>query len=159
MIHVPVKLKVGNRSFGLLTRKSPEAIAVFVHGFDGSPRATWIDFEHLIDELGAKYPAWSDCDLLFYGYGNYKQFPVLAQEFLDFLDIVAVGNVTSLFDVTFRLPSTNELSSPFLATLWKPREKPYKRLVLVGHSTGGVIIREAIRLKLQPIFRNCPAFS
>lgn len=72
MRHFPVKLKSSFGSFGLLTRNPPEATVIFVHGFGGTPRGTWVDFEHLIDELDAKFPAWGDCDLLFYGYHSYK---------------------------------------------------------------------------------------
>jgi hypothetical protein len=50
MLHYPVRLTGAERAFALLSPRPPEVAAIFVHGFDGSPDKTWIDFEHLIDE-------------------------------------------------------------------------------------------------------------
>ena len=48
--HFPVKLQASARSIALLSRNVPEVAMIFVHGFRGDPSATWIDFEHLVEE-------------------------------------------------------------------------------------------------------------
>lgn len=105
-------------------RTTPDSVVVFVHGFFGKAVGTWNDFPSilLVD------PAAAQSDLIFFGYdGREAQAANSAEELLEFLDVVA--------------------SKPW--TLSKGlgrsrRDPPYKRIVLVTHSLGGVIARRAL---------------
>jgi hypothetical protein len=155
MEHFPVKLQGSEKGFALLTRKPPESAVVFVHGFGihgfgGSPRSTWVDFEHLIDELEEQRAEWSSCDLFFYGYRSHNQITPLGEDLVRFVSAIAARNETLTLQIEFALPSSNKkmYGSPLSLSLRRGME-PYTNLFLVGHSTGAVVIREAIRLKLK----------
>jgi hypothetical protein len=127
--------------YGLLS-DDPEIAVVFVHGFLGNPRSTWYDFQGLVDQLQDKYPSWGRCDLFFYSYPSQGQIKPLAEQFRLFLKQLfpEVGgkSLTPQLPQTYSLPSGANLRIP-------PRiPKQYKLLILVGHSTGALIIRETI---------------
>ena len=127
-------------SYALLSGKADTSTAVvFVHGFSGNSVGTWVDFQNLIDEVGGDW--WEWCDLYFYDYSTFRSnIAVQAGRFQKFLkDLFPVPN-----------PEWLGRPSPELMTLYDlPKEEipltaEYRRLVLVGHSLGGVIIRQAI---------------
>lgn len=157
MEHFPVRLQGSERGVALLARKPPETAVVFVHGFGiygfgGSPTSTWGDFEHLIDELEEQRAAWSRCDLFFYGYRSHNQITPLGEDLVRFVSAVAARNETLTLQIEFALPSSSKkmYGSPLSLSLGRGTD-PYKNLFLVGHSTGAVVIREAIRLKLKEV--------
>jgi hypothetical protein len=157
MEHFPVRLQGSEKGVALLARKSPESAVVFVHGFGvhgfgGGPTTTWVGFEHLIDELEEQRPSWSRCDLFFYGYRSYNQITPLGEDLVRFISAIAERNETLTLQIEFALPSSSEkmYGSPLSLSLGRGKER-YKNLFLVGHSTGAVVIREAIRLKLREI--------
>jgi hypothetical protein len=145
MRHYPVKMVLGERAFALLTAKPPEVAAVFVHGFDGSPDKTWVNFEHLVDELGPQRSVWSTWDLFFYGYRSHKQIAPLAEDLTRFVRAVAARNERLMIQVEYLFPSsrTSRYGIPLGLSVIRGNI-PYKHLFLVGHSTGAVIIRQAM---------------
>jgi hypothetical protein len=157
MEHFPVRLQGSEKGFALLARKPPESAVVFVHGFGvlgfgGNPTTTWVDFEHLVDELGEQRAGWSRCDLFFYGYRSHNQTAPLGEDLARFISTVAARNERLILGIEFALPSSSEkmYGSPLHLSLGRGTE-PYRNLFLVGHSTGAVVIREAVRLKLKEI--------
>jgi hypothetical protein len=157
MEHFPVRLQGSEKGFALLARKPPENAVVFVHGFGihgfgGSPTTTWVGFEHLIDELQGQSAPWSRCDLFFYGYRSHNQIAPLGENLVRFISTVAARKEGLILQIDFALPSSNEkmYGSSLRLSLGRGTE-PYRNLFLVGHSTGAVVIREAIRLKLREI--------
>src|SRR5258707_11147483 len=157
MEHFPARLQGSEKGFALLSRKPPESAAVFVHGFGvhrfgGSPTTTWVGFEHLIDELEGQRAAWSRCDLFFYGYRSHHQITPLGEDLVRFISAVAARNEALTLQIEFALPSSSDKTygSPLSLLLGRGKER-YRNLFLVGHSTGSVVIREAIRLKLREI--------
>jgi pimeloyl-ACP methyl ester carboxylesterase len=108
----------------------PARAVVFVHGWGGSPVSTWYRFQEVVDHLQSADALawWSVADLFFYRYES-RRFSIAehAEAFLRFLDQV--------FPVPSLLASVGE-SQLML--------RKYNELYLVGHSLGGVVIRESI---------------
>lgn len=112
-----------------------EAAVIFVHGFLGDAISTWEHFPSLIDICLAEYRWWATVDAYFYNYSGtvHKPIAVHAEELHQFLDMV--------------FPSP---SSKFFQPSFAPEERlrpdgfTYKKLVLVGHSEGAVVIRRAL---------------
>lgn len=108
----------------------------------GSATATWLDFQDLIDQDSEHSEWWARCDLFFYQYPSVSNnVSVQASRFLRFLKRY------------FPTPDKSNLCfpSPDLARMMKdaplvglPVTQQYRRLVLIGHSLGGVIIRQAL---------------
>jgi hypothetical protein len=155
MEHFPISLQGHGRAYGLLTKKPPVSGVIFVHGFDGDPRATWVDFEGLIEQIGSQRSLWKNCDLYFYGYESSDQITPLAEPFLEFLTNVATFKEQQIISSRYAFPSSEKYTLGVPEDLSGARGKdPYKKLILVGHSTGAVIIREAIRLMMTDILKR-----
>ncbi len=132
------------RSYALLADcEDKNTAVVFVHGFRGHPRKTWLLFQSLVDELQEEFPAWGMADLFFYEYDAYGTgINLNAQAFLEFLKRIFPTPERSLFNMRIsRLPA--EIRGAY-KNLLLPIPKRYTKLVLVGHSMGAVIIRAAI---------------
>jgi pimeloyl-ACP methyl ester carboxylesterase len=154
--HFAVRLKTSARSFGLLSLGAPEVGVIFVHGFLGNPSGTWVDFEHMVDvNLGKGF--WQKCDLFFYGYVSRNQVRPLAEVFLEFLKFVAARNEGPLIKTDLPLPSMTQNAPAIPKELMSGRgSAKYKHIILVGHSTGAVIIRQAILLHLRRLQQDIP---
>lgn len=140
MTHVPVVLEYlkSRDGYGLKALPIASSLVVFVHGFLGDPRGTWTHFESLIQED----PDLNETDICFYAYRSRHQVPVLAGDFLDFL----LNTLTVGLSVPekVRMPSGNP--NLFRTPARNPsRDEPYENVILVGHSTGALVIREAVR--------------
>src|SRR3981189_1317183 len=134
MEHFPVRLKGSDKAFALLARRPPESAVVFVHGFGGNPATTWIDFEHLVDELQEQRVEWSLCDLFFYGYRSHNQIAPLGEDLGRFISTVAARNERLVLEIDFALPSSSEkmYGSSLRLSVGRGTE-PYRNLFLVGH--------------------------
>lgn len=130
-------------SYALLSPKEPADTAViFVHGFDGNPTTTWLDFQSLVDQGERIAPAFATSDLYFYGYESLN-------------DNVLV-HTSRLADFIRRVhpepdfPSALTMSPAMRQFIPAPEDTDlglrrfYSRLVLVGHSLGAVLIRAAM---------------
>lgn len=152
MQHFPVSLQGTRGAFALLSRKPPAAAVIFVHGFLGDPRTTWVDFEHLVDQA----PIWNECDLFFHAYRSRNQIAPLAEEFGQFLTSIARAKEQAVISAGFFAPSSKShtlFSTPLY--FWENRgNAPYNYLILVGHSTGAVIIREVIRRRVAHLVES-----
>jgi hypothetical protein len=152
MQHFPVSLQGNRGAFALLSHRPPVAAVIFVHGFLGDPRTTWVDFEHLVDQA----PRWNECDLFFYAYRSRNQIVPLAEEFSHFLTDIARAREQAVISTRFFAPSSK--SHTFFSTVldfWESRgSAPYHYLILVGHSTGAVIIREVMRQKITHLVKS-----
>lgn len=138
--HRPAKVLRPDRAYALLTSE-PEIAVVFVHGFLGDPRSTWVDFQHLVDNEEEKLRLWNKCDLFFYTYPSHDQILPLAEDLLSFLHDVVLRKQAFGEAVT---PRPYRFPSGFTLTPEARSREAYKHLILVGHSTGAVIIRQAV---------------
>lgn len=109
---------------------NPSGVAVlFVHGFGGGATDTWDEFADRLPER----PESRGHDLLFYGYESLtKQSTINAALFRDFLHDVATDPFTRVMKPSLRVDRT--LTPAFR----------YRRIVLVAHSLGAVVVREAL---------------
>lgn len=116
------------KSYSLNSSDRPAANAiVFAHGFAGSPTSTWAHFHHMSEEYAPDYPWYQDSDLFFYKYDSIRRAILYnATEFRKFLMKILSGT-----------PSPTAEFRP--DTRWM-----YRKLLLVGHSEGGVVIRQTV---------------
>jgi pimeloyl-ACP methyl ester carboxylesterase len=126
--HWPMPLSDRLFKFAQFAVAPAERLIVFVHGYLGSARQTWGDFA--IDPPSDDW--WLGSDLVFAEYNWYKSsVSSLADDLLQAIE------------ATFpRVPggwATEKGSGPR-----RNPEQPYRELVLVGHSLGGLVIRHAI---------------
>src|SRR2546429_2755203 len=151
LVHFPASISGPEGTYALFTEK-PEVAVVFVHGFLGDPRKTWYNFQGLVDELQASYHVWGRSDLFFYSYPSRGQIKPLAEQFREFLDQTSPrhGRNQQFYPPPQR-PQGYALPSGRMMTVPTKQSSPYKLLILVGHSTGAVIIREAILQEITPL--------
>jgi pimeloyl-ACP methyl ester carboxylesterase len=136
--HVPVKIKAFKRSEALLSIAPARTAIVFVHGFLGDRRKTWLNFQGMADFRTT--PAWwSQCDMYFYSYPSFRQQVG-----------VTASKLEAFINHVFPRPPSQilRLDSPFVSrTELSPRS--YTDLVLVGHSEGGLILRAMLIRRIQ----------
>ena len=116
--------------------ENTDRAVVFVHGFGGHPRKTWVDFHTLIDSMSSKFPWWGATDLYFFKYRSVA----------DHIDDSS-GNLEQFFRSICPEPperlfvarnSANQISD---IRSGHPR---YNSLVLAAHSEGAVVARLAL---------------
>jgi pimeloyl-ACP methyl ester carboxylesterase len=114
---------------------------VFVHGFLGDARGTWLSFPGMVD---ARQSFWPSSDLYFLDYPSYKyHIADHGDHLLRFLAQIFPKPASSLFSPFRAEPRSGYLFS--LAQEWETlQQRAYRRLLLVGHSEGALVIRQAI---------------
>src|SRR3954454_20431589 len=130
------------RSCAMMSRdEATDTAVIFVHGFKGHPVKTWNKFNDAI--LAARDGEWNCSDIYFLGYNS-----VLS-------DIgAATGELT---DALIRLlPSPDQSFRGYVTsraeddrTVIRESFADYQHLVLVGHSLGGVLVRNVVRQALK----------
>jgi len=108
----------------------------FVHGFMGNAHSTWLDFQSLVDsDSYAQY--WERIDLFFYDYETTSA-NVLVQS----------GRFRQFVEEVFPVPARLDLHPTMKAIAgdWTPLPLAtnYESAVFVGHSLGGVIVRQMV---------------
>jgi pimeloyl-ACP methyl ester carboxylesterase len=145
-------------SFALIApSESVENAIVFVHGFGGDACGTWTNFHLMIDELQWN-SSFSTTDLFFFQYHSvWERIQSSTDRLLKFLQVVVFEPDTRHFtvlldpilvdgDLESSGPTTNVLSA-------LPADRHYRQIHLIGHSEGGVVIRNAVVKKAS---RNSP---
>jgi pimeloyl-ACP methyl ester carboxylesterase len=120
---VPIEIKHGVNTQGFFSYEDPSLLIVFVHGFGGDAISTWNHFPSLIvfEDRCRK------ADIIFYGYDTFKgQAGDHAAELYHFL-------------VAAQKPLTNNI----LPGGQRLPERSYLRILLVAHSLGAVLVRQA----------------
>jgi hypothetical protein len=111
---------------------------VFVHGFLGSAVDTWQHFQTSIDEMQDGVSWWANCDLYFWQYDSAERsIGNSAFQLREFLKTIIPSPTPLLFILD--IPG-NPADLPW----FRSDPVPYRSVVLVGHSEGGVVIRQAI---------------
>lgn len=126
-----------------------ESAVIFVHGFFGDETKTWLDFQSLIDET-ASHAAWSGSDLFFFKYSSVWAHIVANSFLLEKLiaDLYPTPN-PDLFRVKLTSGWAKKLAGGQDEVSLLPAARAYKRIKLVGHSEGAVVIRQALLSRIQ----------
>jgi triacylglycerol esterase/lipase EstA (alpha/beta hydrolase family) len=106
---------------------------IFVHGFHGDQEKTWRTFQKLIDQ----YEEFNSWDAYFVGYRSTReQIAATAYNLSRFIERIYPRPPSEIFQRV--VPNTS--------TTIRLRDDvtEYTRLVLVGHSQGGAVIRKAV---------------
>jgi pimeloyl-ACP methyl ester carboxylesterase len=125
---------------------------IFVHGFFGDAWSTWEDFQSLPDEDPSQQERWHKTDLYFYEYRGASNFIVKsAQDFTAFVSSVYPQPNEGTFSVTSTITGIllNDRSKPI-----RPHIQPYRKLILIGHSLGGVVLRYAVADALRRCYQQ-----
>lgn len=125
--HLPARLPFGRKSEALWSLKPTGTALVFVHGFGGNAVTTWMQFPSLLQSE----PRLSGHDLLFFGYDGLTTRAIpnadLLIRFLDALNDDPAG-----------------LANTSVASAKRTNTFKYEKIVLVGHSLGAVVSRQAL---------------
>jgi pimeloyl-ACP methyl ester carboxylesterase len=116
---------------------------IFVHGLLGNSVSTWWRFQRLIDEEKSR-DYWSRCDLYFYRYDSFgHHVSELSERFRGFLQLVFPRPSIDSFELGV-LPEIREILAPGVPVEEPKLPERYTSLLLIGHSLGGVVIRQAL---------------
>lgn len=129
-VHIPCSLPELAPGSEVLLSSSLVAntAVVFVHGHGGDPHETWAEFHDLMDSSD-RHSWWSRCDAYFLSY-----------DYTSHTDDTASYLETVLQSI---YPSpAGELQQMLDQRVGTART--YKKLVLVGHSEGGIVLRSCI---------------
>jgi hypothetical protein len=118
-----VEIKYGSNSEGFFSFEEPETLVIFVHGFGGKALGTWSNFPLLtINDI-----AFKKCDIIYYGYDTFQgQAGDHSAELYAFIDKAVTPLANNILPAGQNLPERN-----------------YKRIILVAHSLGAVLARQA----------------
>lgn len=120
----PMPLKYGSKTFAYASISKPEKLVVFVHGFKGSPGATWGEFPLLMRTS----PELDNADIIFYGYDSTKE--QANNNAVRFYNLMRVINESGLDSITSYSRNYGEIN--------------YERIVLVAHSLGSIVVRRTL---------------
>jgi hypothetical protein len=120
---ISIEIKHGKNTQGYYSFENPDNLFVFVHGFGGDSLGTWNNFPAILlfDDKFNK------SDIIFYGYDTFNgQAGDHAVELYHFLNLCLKPLQNNVLPVLQNLP-----------------ERDYKRIILVAHSLGAVLVRQA----------------
>lgn len=108
---------------------------IFVHGFSGDQERTWRKFQSLLDQR-EEFASW---DAYFVGYPSTReQIAATAYNLTRFIRHVYPRPPAEIFERHIWIGRTQKILQ------LREYATGYTRLVLVGHSQGGVVIRKAV---------------
>ncbi|WP_107083610.1 hypothetical protein [Streptomyces viridochromogenes] len=128
---------VSKGSYGMLA-EAPEAdhAVIFVHGFGGNPFKTWAHMQDLI----RSDDNWKGTDAFFVGYDSIREDVMLSARY-----------VARIISQIYPKPPVSLFRANVGRTNYqlRPDGTSYKSVDLVGHSLGGVVLRQAVLLLLR----------
>lgn len=153
MGHYFVGIREHAAAYGLMARNGDTKTAVvFVHGFGGDAVGTWLQFQTLMDtDTPEDISAWwGHADAYFWQYAS-TRFGIAEQaaSLQLFMASVFPRPKEALATVSEEVLEACGLRGPLAPVQVQAEsllpDRHYEKLVIVGHSLGGVIVREAIR--------------
>ncbi len=136
-------------SFALVSPQTGVKTAVvFVHGFGGDASETWANFQLAVDDERVLGPEFAQTDLFFLGYQSvWERMGSSVDRLKSFIESL----VEAPDDRHFAIPIAplfvgdpdEETTSASLGYAL-PEKRAYERMVMVGHSEGGVVIRKVV---------------
>lgn len=118
-----IKINTGVNTQGFFSYLEPDNLILFVHGFGGDSLGTWNNFSSamLFDNH------FKTSDFVFYGYDTFED--------------QAGGHAANLYNFINLL--TQPLQNGILPKQQNLPERNYRRIILVAHSLGAVLVRQA----------------
>jgi hypothetical protein len=162
-MHYRIQINRPKHAYGYISSdQTARTAVVFIHGYCGDPVDTWGKFPLLIDD--PRYVRWwRHADLYFYAYDTpVHQLSVYVEDLHNFLrsvypeapihifNLLPDHLVAGIYDSIVSNPINldNELPVPFV-------KRSYSKLILVGHSLGGLVIRMLVRDSVAEHHRSC----
>lgn len=108
-----------------------ERAVIFIHGFNGSAKGTWADFAGLVDDKNTSR-WWETADLYFFHYQWNSMFESIPKN---------TNTVIQFIEHLFPTPPDDIFNT---AGMGLRDNFSYKKLSLIGHSEGGLILRKVI---------------
>lgn len=143
-MRLTVRLRLHKGSEAILgDAENVDTAVVFVHGFGGDARKTWLQFQILVEELKDEFPWWQGCDLYFWHHRSaWDRVADSARDLRTFIDSVFPRPKKDL------LKSDQEFLNEFIGVKLPSEDygttRSYKKLLIIGHSQGAVLVREAV---------------
>lgn len=123
---ISIEIKFGSNSQGFFSYNEPEELIVFIHGFGGNSIGTWNNFPNFL----LSDSKFSKSDIIFYGYETFKgQAGDHAGQLYYFLNKLQTPLTSKILPQGQNLPERN-----------------YIKIVLVAHSLGAILTRQALLL-------------
>lgn len=123
---------IGNDSEARWARRRCDTCVIFVHGFGGHAVSTWGDFA----SLAVEHPSFARCDLVFLGYESRGH--------------SAHINRGVIYQAVKALSEHNRELLAATNGPRRPKGFRYTKILLVGHSLGGAIVRDvAMTAKIE----------
>jgi pimeloyl-ACP methyl ester carboxylesterase len=118
-----IAIKHGVESQGFFSYENPKILLLFVHGFGGNALTTWNKFPSLL----LVEDQFKNADIIFYGYDTFKgQAGEHAAELYHFINAAMTPLQSKILPPGQGLP-----------------ERIYDRIIMVAHSLGAVLVRQA----------------
>jgi hypothetical protein len=120
-----------------------DTAAVFVHGFNGEQERTWRDFQTMIDE-DERFASW---DAYFVGYPSTReQIGATAYKLTRLINEIFPQAPSQIFE--------RRVDYASVEVQIRRSMSQYSRLVLIGHSQGGAVIRKAVLEESKDALRD-----
>jgi hypothetical protein len=111
--------------------------------FQNAAVNTWIDFQNLTEELEAQFPWWKTCDLYFWSYSSATdRIRFSAQDLHALIQKIYPRPAPGL--LILGAESSTSILGLQLSKIDAGFERAYSKLLLVAHSEGGIVLREAV---------------
>lgn len=132
--------------------ETADCAIVFVHGYGGDSYGTWSRFQLMVGDFESCAEFYSSCDLFFFQYPSRDEWiSVSTERLLRFIDELILEPDPAHFTedagpivVEFKQAGNKPLTYSVL-----PATRRYKRIILVGHSEGAVLIRNGVIKRLK----------
>ena len=120
-----------------------DTAVIFVHGFHGDSVKTWLQFQVLVRELQGSFPWWKSCDLYFWSFSSMETRILMgAQDLNGFIKAIYPRPRAGLLGSDLKV--LKQLTGLGLSGVDVGQTRAYKKLLLVAHSQGAVLLRRVV---------------
>lgn len=120
-----------------------DTAVIFVHGFHGDSVKTWFQFQVLVRELQESFPWWKSCDLYFWSFPSMETRILMgAQDLNGFIKAVYPRPRAGLLGSDLKV--LKQLTGLGLSSIDIGQTRAYRKLLLVAHSQGAVLLRRVV---------------
>jgi hypothetical protein len=130
----------------ILSKLDVKTAVIFVHGFFGDSKKTWLSFQTIADQFSDRFPWWGNSDMFFFDYDDVTgSIDLTSRDFVKFMRFIYPKPDTRIFGADLsEWASLLQLHLNIPVVRLRDNFPGYSNLILVGHSEGAVVIRHAI---------------